>query len=275
MAWRRDRLFSVLCLLLAALVVVPEIAALSGQEHAARADSTRIAVAANFADAAQDIAQAFAAESGHHAELSTGSTGLLYTQIRQGAPFDAFLAADQARPDRAVREGLALPGSRFTYATGRLALYTRRNGVQLGPDTLRTGRFDRLAIANPATAPYGIAATEVMQNLGVDELLAGRIVRGTSIAQAYQFVFTGNAEFGFVAWSQVKHLTAGSRWLVPAALHHPIAQDAVLLTGGADNVAAAQFLTFLKGPAAARIMADYGYGTDTGTGTEPDNRHDD
>jgi molybdate transport system substrate-binding protein len=228
----------------------------------ARAGEVRIAVAANFVEAARDIARAFELESGYRVLLSFGSTGQLYTQISQAAPFEVFLAADRERPALAVREGLALPGSRFTYASGRLVLYSRDPQLVSGETGLRTASFTRLAIANPATAPYGAAALDVLRRLGVYETLAGRLVRGNNIAQAYQFVATGNAELGFVAQSQVARVQGGSRWLVPAHLHPPLAQDAVLLARGRDNPAAAAFLAYLRTPAATAVMRRYGYDTD-------------
>lgn len=223
------------------------------------AGELRVAVASNFADAAREVGSAFEAASAHRATFSVGSTGQLFTQIANGAPFDVFLAADQERPARAVAEGLAVAASRFTYARGRLALYSRDPGRVAGPDTLRSGSFTRLAIANPDTAPYGAAAVAVMTALGVLDTVQGRIVRGANIAQAYQFVVTGNAELGFVALSQILRHGEGSRWLVPADLHDPIAQDAVLLTGAVDRDAARAFLAFLRGPETAAVLEKYGY----------------
>jgi molybdate transport system substrate-binding protein len=227
----------------------------------ALAAEVRVAVAANFVEAAREIAHAFERESGHRVLMSFGSTGQLYAQISQAAPFEVFLAADQERPALAVREGLALPGSRFTYATGRLVLYSPDPQRVSGPDTLRTARFTRLAIANPATAPYGAAALQVLRRLGVYETLAERLVRGNNIAQAYQFVATGNAELGFVAQSQLARVRGGSRWRVPVRLHPPVAQDAVLLANGRDNPAAGAFLAYLRSPEATDIIRTYGYGT--------------
>lgn len=228
---------------------------------AAHAADVKVAVAANFTEAAKEIGTLFEAATGHRAVFSFGSTGQLYTQITQDAPFEVFLAADQARPEKAVEEGLAVPGSRFTYATGRLVLYSRDAGRVTGEETLKNGDFTRIAIANPVTAPYGAAAVEAMRNLAVHDALAGKIVQGTNIAQTHQFVDTGNAEVGFVALSQVAGRDGGSRWMVPETLHATIAQDAVLLKKGAGNEAARAFVAFLRGPEANGVKEKFGYGT--------------
>lgn len=225
-----------------------------------QAADLHVAVAANFTAPAREIAAAFNAENGDTAVLSFGSTGQLFTQIVHGAPFDVFLAADQARPERAIAEGYAVAGSRFTYATGRIALYSIEPDLVSGAATLSGGPFEKIAIANPETAPYGVAAIQTMTALGVRDSLARHIVQGANIAQAYQFVATGSAELGFVALSQITNIVGGSRWIVPQDLHAPIAQDAVLLTEGADSPAAAAFVDFLKGPTARAIIARYGYG---------------
>jgi molybdate transport system substrate-binding protein len=227
----------------------------------ARAEEVRVAVAANFASAVEEIGKRFEASTGHKAVFIYGSTGQLYTQISQGAPFDVFLAADQERPAKAVAEGLGVPGSRFTYATGKIVLFSTDSGLVEGPETLRAGRFKRIAIANPVTAPYGAAAVQAMKALGVYEAVSAKIVQGTSIAQTYQFVSTRNAELGFVALSQLTGKDEGSRWVVPENLYDPIAQDAVLLERGANSAAARAFLEFLAGPQARAIEERYGYGT--------------
>jgi molybdate transport system substrate-binding protein len=239
-------------LTVAAIVVISTISA--------RAEEARVAAAANFTEAALKIGALFEASTGHRLIFSFGATGLLYTQITQDAPFDVFLAADQARPERAVTEGFAVPDSRFTYATGRLILYSRDPELVRGALTLRDANFQRIAIANPVSAPYGAAAVETMQRLGVYEALQPKIVRGNNISQAYQFVATGNAELGFVAPSQIPVGDKGSRWSVPDNLHAQIAQDAVLLRRGRDNAAAVAFLKFLKGPEAEAVREEYGYG---------------
>lgn len=220
----------------------------------------RIAVAANFTDAAKAIGDAFNVETGHTALFSFGSTGQLYAQILHGAPFDIFLSADQARARTAVDNGLAVSGSRFTYAIGQLVLYSSEDGLVHGAPTLGDRRVRRLAIANPMTAPYGLAAVETMKALAVYEAIRPRLVHGTNILQTYQFVETGNAELGFIAKSQVVKHNRGSRWDVPASLHTPLAHDAVLLTNGAETDAAEVFYAFLRGPVSRSIIEDYGYG---------------
>jgi molybdate transport system substrate-binding protein len=229
---------------------------------AARAGETSVAVAANFTEPATEIARLFTEETGHTAVLSFGASGQLYTQISQGAPFEVFLSADAARPATALTEGFGVEGSLFTYAIGRLVLFSADPELVTGPETLEAGRFDKIAVADPATAPYGAAAVETMQRLGVAEALAPKLVQGTNISQTYQFVATGNAELGFVALSQVIADQAGSRWIVPGEMHAPIRQDAVLLSAGADSDAAKAFLEFLKGPRAAAVIERFGYGLD-------------
>ncbi len=242
---------------LAGLVSVTVIAAASG---AVRAAEVRVAVAANFTDAVKEIGARFQKSTGHSAVFSFGPTGGLYNQITQAAPFEVFLSADQATPAKAVKEGHAVEGSVFTYATGRLVLFSKTDGLTLGEATLKNGKFTKIAIANPKTAPYGAAAVEVMQKLGVYDALKGKIVEGNNIAQTFQFVDTGNAEVGFVAFAQVALKPGGSRWIVPANMHKTIAQDAVLLKTGAGNEAAKAFLGFLKGLDARAVIEKYGYG---------------
>ncbi len=226
----------------------------------APAAEVKVAVAANFTEAANEIGALFAKASGHKVVYSFGASGQLYAQIAQAAPYEVFLSADRDRPAQAIAAGLAVPGSRFTYATGRLALFSIDPDKVRGEATLRQGRFAKLAIADPAAAPYGAAAIETMQKLGVYEALRGKIVQGANIAQTYQFVATGNAEVGLVALSQVTEAGKGSRWIVPEELHTVIAQDAVLLKTGAGNPAARAYLTFLKGPEAAAVKDRFGYG---------------
>ncbi len=245
---------------LAALVLLGAIAGAAGISRPVQAAETNVAVAANFAEAAREIARRFEAATGHRAILSFGSTGQLFTQIAQEAPFEVLLSADEERPRRAIEQGLAVAESRFTYAIGRLALYGRDPGVAAGEEALRAGRFEKIAIANPATAPYGAAAIEAMRRLGVHDALARKIVQGNDVGQAYQFVETGNAELGFVALSQIAARPGGSRWIVPAALHAPIRQDAVLLSRGARSEAARAFLEFLRTPGARAVLEQYGYG---------------
>lgn len=226
----------------------------------AQAGETQVAVAANFAEPAAEIARLFAERTGHVARISLGASGQFLTQIGQGAPFEVFLSADAARPAQALAEGLAVEGTLFTYAIGALALWSADPDLVRGPETLAEGRFDHLAVADPKSAPYGAAAVEAMTRLGVYDALGPRIVQGANIAQTQQFVATGNAEVGFVALSQVVKVEGGSRWEVPAELHAPILQDAVLLETGADNEAARAFVDFLRSPEALEVIRAYGYG---------------
>ena len=227
-----------------------------------RAADTQIAVAANFTEPAKEIAAAFAKATGHNAVLSFGSSGAFYTQMAHGAPFEVFLSADADRPKQAETDGLAVPRTRFTYAIGRLVLYSTMPGlVDARGAVLKSGNFAKIAIADPAAAPYGVAAVQAMTKLGVYAALKPKIVTGSSITQAYQFVATGAAELGFVARSQVTAVPDGSRWIVPARLHAPIDQQAVLLKTGAANPAAAAFLKFLRSRRALAIIKRYGYET--------------
>ena len=229
----------------------------------AAAETARVAVASNMLATAQTLATRFAQASGHTVELSAGGSGKLYAQIRQGAPFDALLSADADIPKRLVNEGLAAAGSRFAYATGRLVLWSADAGrVVTGPDALRAPDLRHLAVANPALAPYGAAAQAVLERLGLNDSLAGKKVIGENIGQTYQFVATGNAELGFVALSQITRdgvRTGGAAWLVPADLHPPLRQEAVLLVRGKDNAAARGWLDYLRTPEARALMRDNGY----------------
>jgi molybdate transport system substrate-binding protein len=222
-----------------------------------------IAVAANFTDATRDLLALFEKVSGHTAKASFGSTGKLFTQIENGAPFEVFLAADTRRPLKAEQDGLAVPGSHFVYARGRLALWSKHaDAFADGEAYLRTADFRHLAIANPKTAPYGLAAQQVMAHLGVWEGLQHKIVQGDSISQTFQFVATGNAEAGFIAYSQLKSWKgdAGTTWVIPRDYYAPIEQGAVLLNKGATNPAAHAFIEFMKSDAARQIILGYGYG---------------
>lgn len=229
----------------------------------ARAGEVRVAVAANFSAPMRQIAQSFERETGHRAVLAFGSTGHFYAQVRGGAPFEVLLAADAETPRRLEAEDLGVPGSRFTYATGRLVLWSRQPGlVDDQGEVLRSQRVTRLAIANPKLAPYGAAAVEAMNRLGVGDALRSRLVQADNIAQAYQYVATGNAPLGFVALSQVNvdgRWTEGSAWLVPQSLHAPIRQDAILLRPGRGQPAAIALLNYLKGPRARALIRTYGY----------------
>ena len=230
---------------------------------AADAAQVSVAVAANFTAPMQKIAQAFEQDTGHQAMLSFGSTGNFYVQIKNGAPFQILLAADDETPARIDKDGLAVANSRFTYATGKLALWSKQPGfVDDKGEVLRTAKFDRLAIANPKLAPYGAAAMETMTKLGVLTALAPKFVQGENITQTYQFVSTENAPLGFVALSQVYvdgHIRDGSAWIVPASLHQPIKQDAVQLLTGKDNPAAGALVIYLRGDKAKAIIRSYGY----------------
>jgi molybdate transport system substrate-binding protein len=230
----------------------------------AEAGEVTVAAAANFAQPLQRLVQRFEAASGHRVAVSVGSTGKLYSQIVAGAPFDLLLAADPDRPERLEREGLAEPGSRFTYAVGQLVLWSPRPGlVDDQGAVLASDRFQRLALANPRLAPYGEAAMAVLRQRGLAERLAPRLVTGDSIAQAYQFVATGNTEIGFVARSQLQapgRPVSGSVWLVPQALYPAIRQDAVLLRRGAHNPAAKALLAYLRSREARDLIAAHGYG---------------
>ena len=229
------------------------------------ADEVSIAVAANFTDATREIVPLFEQATGHQVKVSFGSTGKLYAQIENGAPFEVFLAADTKRPVKAEQSGLAVPGSRFVYAKGKLALWSSKPGLfDDGEAFLKGGSFDRLAMANPKTAPYGLAAQQVMEHVGVWSQLQPKMVRGDSIAQTFQFAVTGNVQAGFVAYSQVKAWQgkAGSEWVIPVDYYAPIAQSAVLLNKGAANPAAQAFLDFLKGDAARAVIERFGYGVD-------------
>jgi len=225
-----------------------------------RAAETQVAVAANFTEPAKEIAAAFKAATGHTAILSFGSSGQFYAQMAHGAPYEVLLSADADRPQAAERDGLGVVGTRFTYAIGRLVLYSKTPGlVDPAGVVLGAGKFNKLAIADPTAAPYGAAAVQTMRKLGVYDRVKPKIVQGTSITQAYQFVQTGAAELGFVALSQVIRTEGGSRWQVPATDHTPIDQQAILLYTGEKNPAARAFLQFLKGPAAVSIIKRYGY----------------
>lgn len=228
-----------------------------------QADEVSVAVAANFTDATRDIVPLFEKATGHTVKVSFGSTGKLYSQIEHGAPFQVFLAADSKRPKKAEAEGLAVQGTRFTYAMGKLALWSAKPGaIKDGEAYLKESGFTRIAIANPKTAPYGLAAQQVMEHLGTWPKVQGKLVRGDSIAQTFQFVATGNAEAGFVALSQVKAWKKGegSAWEIPQAYYEPIEQQAVMLNEGSENPAAKAFIEFLKSDAARSVITGYGYG---------------
>lgn len=230
---------------------------------AARADQVSVAVAANFTEPMKRIAAEFEKSSGHKVSLTFGSTGKFYAQIKAGAPFEVLLAADDGTPARLEAEGSAVKGSRFTYAIGKLVLWSAKSGyVDDKGEVLKKGDFTKLALANPKLAPYGAAAMEVLGKLGVLGAVQPKFVLGENIAQTWQFVGTGNAELGFVALSQVMkegRISTGSAWIVPANMHTPIRQDAVILSSGQGNAAAEALMKYLKGDKAKAIIKGYGY----------------
>ena len=230
---------------------------------AAQAEVVQIAVAANFTAPARALAEIFARTTGHEAKLSFGATGAFYTQIKNGAPFDILLAADDERPIRLEKEGDTVPGSRFTYAVGQLVLWSAKPGFVDGEGAvLKGGNFNKIAMANPKLAPYGAAAVETMDKLGLAAALTPKLVTGESIGQTYNFIATGNAELGFVALAQVLDggkLKSGSMWVVPAKYHAPIIQDAVILKRAAANPAAKAWMALMRSPNTQDFIRSYGY----------------
>ena len=230
---------------------------------AAFAVEVQVAVAANFTAPMKRIAEEFEKGTGHKAVLSYGATGRFYAQITNGAPFDVFLSADDQTPVKLEKEGLAVAGSRFTYATGRLVLWSAKTGmVDDKAAVLLRNDFKHLAIAAPKLAPYGAAAMETLTKIGLLPQLQAKLVTGESIGQTFSMISSGNAELGFVSMSQVLEddkLKSGSAWVVPANLHSPLRQDAVLLARGKNNPAALQLMTFLKSGQARAIMNSFGY----------------
>ena len=241
-------------LLLLALLAMPAVS---------RAAEVGVAVASNFAAAMRVLAPAFERATGHRLVVAFGSTGALYAQVRNGAPFDVLLSADDETPARLEREGLAVAGSRFTYATGRLVLWSAQPGVVDDQGAvLRSVGAQRLALANPKLAPYGAAAVQALSAMGLWEAWRPRVVQGDNIAQAHAFVASGNAALGFLALSQVMvdgRLASGSGWVVPARLHEPIRQDAVLLSRGQGKAAAEALMGYLRSDAAAAVIRAHGY----------------
>ena len=217
------------------------------------------AVAANFTKPVEALAKAFTARTGDTVTFSFGATGALYTQISQGAPFELFLSADNKRPSQAVKDGFGVDGSVFTYAVGKVVLYSPSIDLTDGAAVLGAGSFQHVAIADPKTAPYGAAAIEAIGKLGLTEALAPKQVTGENISQTLQFVDSGNAELGFVALSQVIDKPAPQVWRVPAEDYSPILQDAVLLKAGESDPAAKAFLEFLKSDEARAIIESFGY----------------
>jgi molybdate transport system substrate-binding protein len=227
------------------------------------AGEVSVAVASNFTAPMKAIAQAFERDTGHKAILSFGATGQFYAQIKNGAPFAVLLAADDETPARLEREGVAVPGTRFTYATGKIVLWSKKADlVDTNGEILKTGKFDKLALANPKLAPYGAAAMQVLEKLNLTKQLGPKLVEASNIGQTFQFVSSGNAALGFVALSQVFEngkLKEGSGWVVPSNLYSPIKQDAVLLTSGKANVAAQALLQYLRSDKAKAIIVSFGY----------------
>jgi len=229
-----------------------------------QADEVSVAVAANFTEPMKKITAEFEKTSGHKVTLSFGSTGKFYAQVKAGAPFEVLLAADDETPGKMEQEGLAVKDSHFTYAIGKLVLWSATEAfVDDQGEILKRGSFDHIAVANPKLAPYGAAGMQTLQALGVYDAIAPKIVQGENIAQTYQFIATGNALLGFVALSQVigedGKVKSGSAWIVPQKYYTPIRQDAVLLERGKDKIAAVELLKFLKTPYAAKIIQSYGY----------------
>ena len=234
----------------------------------AKAEEVTVAVAANFTAPMQKIAQAFEQDTGHKAKLVFGSTGKFYAQIKNGAPFAVLLSADVETPARLEQEGAAVAGTRFTYAVGRLALWSKnpalvdnKGQVLLSKNTDKNS-FKKLAIADPKLAPYGAAAIEVIEGMGASAKVMTKLVQGDSIGQAFQFVMTENAELGFVAYSQIStdgRITQGSAWVVPQNLYTPLRQDAALLSLGKDNAAALALIKYMRTDRAKTIIRTYGY----------------
>lgn len=222
-----------------------------------------VAVASNFTAPMKIIAQAFERDTGHKVILSFGATGQFYAQIKNGAPFAVLLAADDETPARLEREGFAAPGTRFTYATGKIVLWSKQADlVDANGEILKTGKFDRLALANPKLAPYGAAVMQILEKMNLTKQLGPKLVEASNIGQTFQFVSSGNAVLGFVALSQVFEngkLKEGSGWVVPSNLYSPIKQDAVLLTSGKANVAAQALLQYLRSDKAKAIIVSFGY----------------
>ena len=237
-----------------------------GTAASVSAEEAQIAVAANFSAPMKQIISDFERTTGHQIRASYGSTGKLYAQIQNGAPFEALLAADQKRPRLLEDDGVGVSGSRFTYAIGTLVLWSADpNFVDDEGRVLNTTEFEKLSIANPKLAPYGEASIETLKALSLKEAIEPKLVMGENIAQAYQFVDTGNAKLGFVALSQVMvggKITEGSGWIVPGEMHAPIRQDAVILAKGRDNAAVSDLFSYLKGDQARAVIQAFGYQTD-------------
>lgn len=222
-----------------------------------------VAVAANFTAPMKKIAVEFERDTGHKANLAFGATGAFYTQIKNGAPFGVLLAADDETPAKIEKEGAGVAGTRFTYATGKLVLWSKKAGfVDSKGEVLKSGQFDKIAVANPKLAPYGAATMQVLAKLGLTDAIAPKVVEGSNIGQAFQFVSSENAALGFVALSQVFEngaIKEGSGWIIPTSMYSPIKQDALLLNSGKDNEAAAALMKYLRGDKAKAVILSYGY----------------
>lgn len=236
---------------------------LASSSVAALAEEVTVAVAANFTAPMKQIAADFEKATGHKVVLSFGASGKFYAQIKNGAPFQLFLSADDEKPAQLEKDGLTVPGSRFTYAIGTLVLWSAKPGfVDPKGEVLRKGTYNKVSIANPKLAPYGTAAIEVLTRQGLLDAVSPKFVQGENIAQTFQFVSSGNADLGFVALSQVMQdgkITSGSAWIVPGSLHAPIRQDAVLLLKGKGNAAAEGLATYLKTDKVKAYIRTYGY----------------
>ena len=236
---------------------------LAAMAQVANAGEVSAAVAANFTEPVKQIVELFQKETGHTVKLSFGSSGKFYSQIKEGAPFDVFLAADEKNPKLLEKEGLAVEGSRFVYALGKLVLWSAQPGYVDGKGAvLSKGGYNKIAYADPKLAPYGLAAKDTLEDMGLWNVVQTKLVTGESITQTYQFAATGNAELAFIALSQITKggkVTEGSWWIVPAHMYNPIRQSATLLTGAKDKAAAQAFLAFLKGEKAVAIIRSFGY----------------
>lgn len=228
----------------------------------ANAEQAIIAVASNFTLPMQQLKKTFEQSSEHNIKLSFASSGKLYAQITQGAPYAAFFSADQIKPIALEKSGLAVANSRFSYATGQLILWSAQNNLNLTPAKLDLTSFNKIAIANPKLAPYGSAAIETLTSLQQYKFIKKNLVYAENIAQTYQYVFTQNAQIGFIAASQLNQHKTGSYWLIPQTYHSPILQDAILLKQAQSNQAAIDFLQFVKSTKAKNIIHQFGYRTD-------------
>jgi molybdate transport system substrate-binding protein len=231
--------------------------------YSVNAAEVSAAVAANFTVPAQQIAALFEKETGNSVKFSFGSTGKFYSQIKEGAPFDVLLAADEKTPKKMEQEGLAVANTGFVYAVGKLVLWSAKAGyVDSKGDVLRKGSYNKLSYAEPKLAPYGLAAQETLQKLNLWDKVQSKLVTGDSITQAYQFAATGNAELAFIALSQITKegkVMDGSWWIVPPDLYSPIKQSAILLSAAKDKTASQAFLDFLKSEKVVAIIRSFGY----------------